>query len=382
MRRIRIREFGGPEVLTIEGGDELRPGPGEVLVRVKAAGVNPYDTYMRAGTYGRTPPLPFTPGSDAAGVVEAVGAGVSDISPGERVYTAGTLTGAYAEQALCKHSQVRRLPDNVSFAQGAGVFVPYATAYRALFQIAHASPADTVLIHGASGGVGLAAVQFARAAGLTIIGTAGTDEGLRLIREHGAHHAVNHRAPDYVQDIRRLTNDRGVDVILEMLANVNLANDLKLVAAGGRVVVIGSRGNVEITPRDLMVRDASVTGLLIWNAREAELGQIFHAIDAVWSEAACVPSSASSFRWRRRRRRTSASCSRRLRQGGAHGMRIGSENYSQARSISVPGSDLFTSTLDLLILKAITRGARHGCAIARWIHETTSNALVIHDGVL
>ena len=279
MKRIRVREFGGPEVLALEEADDLRPGAGEVLVRVKAAGVNPYDTYMRAGTYGRGPELPFTPGSDAAGVVEAVGSGLSDISPGDRVYTTGTLTGAYAEQALCKRSQVRPLSSKISFAQGAGLFVPYATAYRALFQVARAVPPDTVLIHGASGGVGLAAAQFARAAGLTILGTAGTDEGLRLIREQGVDHAINHRVPDYVQEITRLTNGRGVDVVLEMLANVNLGNDLKMLATGGRVVVIGSRGNSEITPRDLMVRDASVTGLLLWNTPEAELNQAYRAIE-------------------------------------------------------------------------------------------------------
>jgi len=279
MKRIRVHTFGGPEVLAVEEADDLRPGAGEVLVRVKAAGVNPYDTYMRAGTYGRGPELPFTPGSDAAGVVEAVGAGVNDISPGDRVYTTGTLTGAYAEQAVCKRSQVRPLSSTISFAQGSGLFVPYATAYRALFQLAHAVPPDTLLIHGASGGVGLAAAQFARAAGLTIIGTAGTDEGLLLIREQGVDHAINHRVPDYVQEIERLTQGRGVDVILEMLANVNLGNDLKLLAPGARVVVIGSRGNSEITPRDLMLRDASVTGMLLWNTPDAALSQSFRAID-------------------------------------------------------------------------------------------------------
>lgn len=210
MRRIRVHEFGGPDVLTLEEVEDPRPEAGEVLVRVKAAGVNPYDTYIRSGNYGaRTPALPFTPGSDAAAVVEAVGAGVSDISPGQRVYIRGTLTGAYAEMAVCKRSHVQPLPDKISFSHWAGIFVPYATAYRALFQVAHAVPLDSVLIHGASGGVGLASVQFARAAGQVIIDTAGTDQGLRLIREQGVHHAIDHRVPDYVQEILRLTNGRG-----------------------------------------------------------------------------------------------------------------------------------------------------------------------------
>src|SRR5271163_2223778 len=120
VKRIRVYEYGGPEVLKIEEAEDLRPETGEVLIRVKAAGVNPYDTYARSGNYGaRTPTLPFTPGSDAAGVVEAVGPEVTHIAPGDRVYTSGTLTGAYAELALCKRSQVHPLPNEVSFAQGA-----------------------------------------------------------------------------------------------------------------------------------------------------------------------------------------------------------------------------------------------------------------------
>ena len=187
MKAIRVSAFGGPEVLKVEDVPDPRPQAGEVVVRVKAAGVNPYDTYMRAGTYASgNPPLPWTPGSDAAGTVEAVGAGV-ELKPGRRVYTAGTITGAYAERALCKASQVHPLPDAASFAQGAGVWVPYATAYRSLFQLAHARPGETVLVHGASGGVGVAAVQLARAAGLVVIGTAGSDAGLSAVLMEGAH---------------------------------------------------------------------------------------------------------------------------------------------------------------------------------------------------
>jgi NADPH2:quinone reductase len=281
MKRIRVYEYGGPEVLKIEDAEDLRADSGNVLIRVKATGVNPYDTYARAGTYGaRTPKLPFTPGSDAAGIVEAVGSEVHGIVPGTRVYTSGTITGAYAEYTLCTPAQVHPLPSAISFAQGAALFVPYTTAYRALFQIAHVTPAETILVHGASGGVGLAALQFARAAGLTIIGTAGTEEGLGLIRKHGAHHAINHRATDYRVEIMRATDGRGVDVIAEMLANVNLGHDLPLLAAGGRVVVIGSRGSVEINPRDLMAREASVRGMQLWNTSEAGLGKINRAIYA------------------------------------------------------------------------------------------------------
>ena len=138
MKAIRVHEFGGPEVLKLEDVPDLKAGPGQVVVRVKAAGVNPYDTYMRQGTYAIKPPLPYTPGSDAAGIVDSVGEGVAGLAPGDRVYVGGTLTGAYAEQTLAEAWQVHPLPPNVTFAQGAGVNVPYATAFRALLQIARA----------------------------------------------------------------------------------------------------------------------------------------------------------------------------------------------------------------------------------------------------
>jgi NADPH2:quinone reductase len=281
MKAISVCEFGGPEVLKLE--DMPDPGPpqsGEVLISVNAAGVNPYDTYMRAGAYGSgNPALPFTPGSDAAGVVESVGADV-DLTRGQRVYTTGTITGAYADLALCKRSQVHLLPARVNYAQGAGVFVPYATAYRSLFQLAHARPGETLLIHGASGGVGIAAVQFARAAGIKIIGTAGSDEGLQLVKREGADHVINHRSADYQKQILDLTNGNGVNVILEALANVNLSHDLKMLAYGGRVVVVGSRGNVEITPRDIMVREAAVFGIQLWKVPEAAMLEIHPAVQA------------------------------------------------------------------------------------------------------
>ena len=170
MKRIAIREFGGPEVLRIEEGDVPAPGAGEVLVRIRAIGVNPYETYERKGIYGaNNPKLPFTPGKDAAGVVEEIGPGVSGLTKGDRVYTFGTITGAYAEYALCTSSQVLRRPDAASFAEGAAIYVPYITAYRALFQLAQAKAPHSVRGHGASGGTGSAAVQLAHAAGLRVI---------------------------------------------------------------------------------------------------------------------------------------------------------------------------------------------------------------------
>ncbi len=278
MKAIRVSSFGGPEVLKLEEVPDPRPAAGEVLVRVKAAGVNPVDTYMRSGGYGAAnPPLPYTPGSDAGGVVEAVGPGV-DLKPGQRVYTARTITGAYAELALCKRSQVHPLPERATFAQGAGVWVPCGTAYHALFQLAHAKAGETVLVHGASGGVGIAAVQLARAANLKVIGTAGSDAGLKLVQREGAHHAINHRQPGYQEEIRKFTGGAGADIIVEMLANVNLGHDLTLLADRGRVVVVGSRGTVEINPREIMSREASVMGMLLWKVTDEQAREIHAAL--------------------------------------------------------------------------------------------------------
>jgi NADPH2:quinone reductase len=280
MKAIRIHEFGGPDVLKVEDVPEPSPAAGQVLVRVRAAGVNPVDTYIRSGVHAVRPGLPYTPGLDAGGEVEAVGEGVKRFSTGQRVYTAGSLTGTYAELALCEESQCHALPERVTFAQGAAVFTPYVTAYRALFHRANARPGETVFVHGASGGVGTAAVQLARAAGLRVVGTAGTEEGRRLVLEQGAHEVLDHRAPDYLERLGRLTGGRGADVILEMLANVNLDKDLGALAKGGRVVVIGSRGTVEINPRQAMTRDAAILGMTLFNASPQELASIHAALGA------------------------------------------------------------------------------------------------------
>jgi NADPH:quinone reductase len=277
MKAIRVAETGEPEVMRLQDVPELKPAEDQVLVRVHAIGVNPVETYIRSGRYP-LPSMPYTPGTDAAGTVEAVGKGVKGLAVGDRVYTSGTVTGAYAEQALCRQAQVHRLPAKASFEQGAALGIPYATAYRALFQKAGAQPGDTVLVHGASGGVGTAAVQLARAAGLVVIGTAGTEKGRRLVAEQGAQHVLDHRQAGYLDQVVQLTGGQGVDIIIEMLANVNLAKDLPILSQGGRVVVVGSRGPIEINPRDTMGRDSSIHGMLLFNASDREFFRIHAAL--------------------------------------------------------------------------------------------------------
>lgn len=283
MRAIVVREFGEPSVMRVEDVPAPEMGPGQVLVRVRAVGVNPVDTYIRKGAYARKPSLPYTPGADAAGTVKAVGAGVSAFSPGQRVYIIGTIAGAFgasAELVVCDPAQVHPLPDGVSYEQGAAIGVPYATAYRALFHRAQSRPGETVLVHGGSGGVGTAAIQLASAAGMVVLATAGTDRGLAHLTAQGASHAFNHRAADYLEQIMAATGNRGVDVVLEMLANVNLNRDLGLLARRGRVIVIGNRGTIEIDARQTMTRDADIRGMTLFNASPADMAEIHAALGA------------------------------------------------------------------------------------------------------
>jgi len=279
MNCIRVHQFGDPSVLKLEEVPDPRPAAGQVLVRIHAAGVNPVETYIRRGIYGPRQ-FPYTPGSDGAGEVVDVGEGVAWPKPGDRVYLAGSISGTYAQLALAEQSQVHPLPAAVSFEQGAAIGVPYATAYRALFQRAEARPAETLLVHGASGGVGIAAVQLARAAGLRVIGTSGTDRGRELVRAQGAHYVLDHSQAGHLEEVMRITAGEGVNIILEMLANANLGDDLTVLSKFGRVIVVGSRGPVQIVPRETMRRDADIRGMTLFNASPHELRAIHAALVA------------------------------------------------------------------------------------------------------
>jgi NADPH2:quinone reductase len=282
MKAIRVEKFGGPEVLELAEIPEPAPGPGQVTVRIKAVGVNPVDTYVRSGTYASKPPLPYTPGSDAAGTVERVGPDVGDVRAGDRVYLSGAVSGVYAEVALCERAQVHRLPERVTFQQGAAMGVPYATAYRGLIQRAHAQAGDVVLVHGATGGVGIAATQLARSLGMHVITTGGSEKGRALLGEQGiaADDIFDHSSAGYLDRILARTGGRGVDVILEMAAHINLANDLGLLARNGRVVVIGNRGPIEVNARMAMARDAAILGMTLFNVSPDDLRRIHTALVA------------------------------------------------------------------------------------------------------
>jgi NADPH:quinone reductase len=215
------------------------------------------------------------------------------VKAGDRVFITGTtspgFSGAGAELALSREAQVQPLPAALSFSQGAALYVPYGTAWRSLFHRARGQAGETLLVHGASGGVGIASVQIARAAGFTVIGTAGTEKGLHLVRDQGAHHALDHKAPDYLERLMAITGGRGVDVILEMASHLNLAKDLTVLAKYGRIVVIGCRGPIEINPREAMGRDAAILGMHLANASESEAASIWAGVQAGLSNGTLRP---------------------------------------------------------------------------------------------
>ena len=281
MKAVRVHAFGEADVLTFEDVDDPRPGHGQVLVKLEAVGVNPVETYIRAGAYALLPDLPYIPGGDAEGTIAELGAGVSGLSIGERVYVAAPVSsGSYAQMMCVSADAVHPLHDRVSFAQGAAVGVPYATAYRALFQKAEAKAGETVFVHGASGAVGIASVQLARAHGMRVVGSAGTERGMALVESHGADCVLDHTKPDYMDELAAFTGGNGPEVIVEMLANVNLNRDLAAIARFGRVIIVGNRGPTEIDARQTMGKDSSVRGMALWNASDAELASAHAALVA------------------------------------------------------------------------------------------------------
>lgn len=287
MKAIVVTAFGDESALRCREMSIPEPGENEIRVRVSAAGVNPVETYIRAGQYGSLPALPYTPGNDAAGVVDKIGPGVARLAAGDRVFVAAVgarrNTGSYAEYLVCDADAARPLPAALSFAEGAGLGTPGLAAAGALFSRAQLRPGETVLVHGASGGVGTLAVQLARRAGATVFGTAGDVDGMELVKELGAHRVFNHREDGYQEKIAAAAPKGGVNVVVEMFANLNLARDLSLLAHRGLVVIVGSRGSLEFNPRDAMVNDAAILGMLISNLtreeREGNLSALAAALE-------------------------------------------------------------------------------------------------------
>lgn len=273
MKGIICESFGdaSPSIMKLTNDLTVpKPSSSQVLVKIHSSGVNPVDSYIRSGAYGALPSLPYTPGKDGSGVVEEVGGHVTNFKKGDRVFSTLVASGSLAEYGVVESNRLFPLPDNMTYDEGAALGIPYFTAFRALFHRGGAKPGDVVLVHGASGAVGLAAVQLAVNSGMNVIGTAGTAEGIRLIKDNGAQFAFNHRDPDYLDEMKKSIGGPNVNVILEMLANVNLEKDLGLLDVHGKIMVIGCRGSIEINPRLTMGMESSIMGVMLFRATEDE----------------------------------------------------------------------------------------------------------------
>lgn len=293
MKAIRFHSFGGPEVLQLDDVADPVPGPDEVVIRVRAAGVNPADTYMRNGTYRIKPDLPCIPGGDAAGDIAAVGENVTGLSVGDRVFAGVAMglefSGCYAEMLKRPAIHVLRIPDGVSYAEAVTFGVSYPTAHYALFLRGNARTGECVFIHGASGSVGTSAIQLAKRAGLTVIGSAGSAAGVDLVLQEGADYAVNHAQSGYLEAVVAASGGKGPDIILEMLANVNLAADMEIAAPQARILIIGNRGEIRINPRAMMMKELDIRGIMLWNAAEEQLAAIMSDILAAAAEGKLRP---------------------------------------------------------------------------------------------
>ncbi|HME56465.1 MAG TPA: NADPH:quinone reductase [Candidatus Lokiarchaeia archaeon] len=280
MRAVLARKTGGPDVLHVENVDIVEPRKGQVRIKIMAAGVNPLDAYTLSGNY-RKIDLPYIPGSDGAGIVDKAGGGITRFAAGDRVFLSRSVTGTFAEFAIADEKDLFPLPESLSYEQGAAIGVPYRTAYHAIFHQARAKAGETMLVHGASGSVGTAAIQLGVSHGIKVIGTAGSENWLELASAEGAAFVFNHNMPNCNDDIISATGDRGVDIILEMLANVNLAGDMKMIARGGRIAVIGSRGeDILVNPRDLMSKRGIIIGVMLNLASADEINEINSALQA------------------------------------------------------------------------------------------------------
>lgn len=286
MKAIQINEFGGPEVLKTVEIDEPYPNEDEVKVKVFVTGLNPSEAYTITGTYGyNVPNLPYVPGYDATGVIEEVGSSVNHFKKGDRVFlsafSAERNTGTYAEKVVTDAKNVFRLPDNISFKEGAALGIPVFTAYKAIFLKANVRAGETVLVHGASGSVGSMAVQMAKAIGATVIGTSSTEEGRQTILDLGADHAMDHISEDNKEEVLNITNDQGPDVIIEMLANANLETDMQVIVKYGRIIIVGSRDTIEVNPRNLMTSEAIVTGMTFTYPTQKEMKEMQYGVNAL-----------------------------------------------------------------------------------------------------
>lgn len=281
MKTIEVEKLGGPEVLTFQdiGGLEP-PGPGQALVRIVYAGVNFMDVGQRRGSYPRE--VPFTPGVEAAGVVESVGDDVASVTSGDRVAYTGE-PGAYAEASLVRADRLIKLPDTISFEQGAAFPLQGMTAHYLIHEFRLPKPGDWVLVHAAAGGVGLHLVQWAKHLGAHVIGTVSTEEKAKTARDAGADFVILYNKQDFAIETRRITKGRGADLIIDGVGKNTFKGDMETVAIRGQIIMFGAASGPAdpISPNALMARSISISGGTLPNFISNRESLLRRAIDVM-----------------------------------------------------------------------------------------------------
>jgi NADPH:quinone reductase len=270
MKAVQVDQFGGPEVLALVDVPRPEPGPDEVVLEVRAAAVNRVDILQRSGRYHTPPPLPFVPGREASGLVEAVGADVKDFHPGDRVVALVGRPGGYAQFMAASARRAFSVPEKVDWPAAASLPIAWLTAWYCLRRVARVQPGETVLVHAAASGVGDAAVQMAKHIGAQVIATAGSDEKVAWAGANGADWGVNYERQDVVAEVARITEDKGVQVVIDAVGGPAFSLSLKAVGRGGRVVALAnvSLEDSVVNTRDFYPKNATIYGLQIANLME------------------------------------------------------------------------------------------------------------------
>jgi NADPH2:quinone reductase len=266
LKAIVFDKIGGPDVLKLGEVPKPQPAPGTVLIRNRAAGINFADTLFRQGQYLVAPKLPDTPGLEAAGEIEALGQGVSGLRAGMRVAALGSK--AYAEYMLAPAAQIIPLPDSVSFEEGAAFPVQTLTAWHMLHTAHRTAPGQTVLVHSAAGGVGIVAIQIAKAAGARVIGTVSNEAKMKLAKQYGADEVINYASGDFAAETMKLTGGRGVDLILDAVGGPTLTKGLTCLAPFGHLILYGRSGGVPepLNLFSLFEKSIKVSGFVLYTA--------------------------------------------------------------------------------------------------------------------